>query len=79
MTKTATVTFDGRVLNPSSPLDLEADRTYRITIHGEEESSESTNAWECLESAAGSIDAPEDWASEHDHYLYGTPKRSKDE
>ena len=22
----------------------------------------------------GVIEAPEDWASEHDHYIYGTPK-----
>ena len=31
--------------------------------------------WELLERDAGSIVAPPDWASEHDHYLYGTPKR----
>jgi len=31
--------------------------------------------WELLEKNAGSIVAPPDWASEHDHYLYGTPKR----
>ena len=29
-----------------------------------------------LESLAGTVDAPSDWAAEHDHYLYGTPKRS---
>jgi hypothetical protein len=28
-----------------------------------------------LESLAGTVDAPADWAAEHDHYLYGTPKR----
>jgi hypothetical protein len=22
------------------------------------------------------VEMPPDWASEHDHYLYGTPKRS---
>ena len=31
--------------------------------------------WDVLESLVGSIDGPPDWASEHDHYLYGTPKR----
>ena len=36
----------------------------------------SGGAWDLLEHAAGSVDMPADWASEHDHYLYGTPKRS---
>lgn len=31
--------------------------------------------WELLEKNAGSIVGPPDWATEHDHYLYGTPKR----
>jgi hypothetical protein len=26
---------------------------------------------------AGSIEGPEDWSTEHDHYLYGTPKRNE--
>ena len=34
-----------------------------------------TTAWEILDRLAGSITAPPDWAEEHDHYLYGTPKR----
>jgi hypothetical protein len=33
------------------------------------------NAWDVLESLTGTIEAPSDWASEHDHYLYGTPKQ----
>lgn len=32
--------------------------------------------WDLLEHAAGTVDMPADWAGEHDHYLYGTPKRS---
>jgi len=32
--------------------------------------------WDLLEQAAGTVEMPSDWASEHDHYLYGTPKRS---
>jgi hypothetical protein len=32
--------------------------------------------WDLLEKAAGTVEMPADWASEHDHYLYGTPKRS---
>ena len=36
---------------------------------------EGKTAWDALRSHAGSVDMPEDWAKEHDHYLYGTPKR----
>ncbi|PSF37780.1 hypothetical protein C7H19_08875 [Aphanothece hegewaldii CCALA 016] len=34
------------------------------------------DAWDILENLAGTVDAPPDWSSEHDHYLYGTPKRN---
>lgn len=27
-----------------------------------------------LESLTGSVEAPADWATEHNHYLYGIPK-----
>lgn len=37
--------------------------------------SESADAWDVLEALIGTIDAPPDWASQHDHYLYDTPKR----
>ncbi len=32
-------------------------------------------AWDVLDSLTGSIASPADWAQEHDHYLYGGPKR----
>lgn len=32
--------------------------------------------WDLLERSAGTVEMPRDWASEHDHYLYSTPKRS---
>ncbi|WP_008309584.1 DUF2281 domain-containing protein [Leptolyngbya sp. PCC 6406] len=37
------------------------------------------NAWDVLESLAGTVEAPADWSAEHDHYLYSTAKRQKDE
>ena len=33
-------------------------------------------AWDVLRSATGAVEMPADWASEHDHYLYGAPRRS---
>lgn len=37
------------------------------------------NAWDVLESLAGTVEAPADWSVEHDHYLYGTVKRQSSE
>jgi hypothetical protein len=37
------------------------------------------NAWDVLESLTGTVEAPADWSAEHDHYLYGTPKRPESE
>jgi len=37
------------------------------------------NAWSVLDSLIGCVDAPSDWAEEHDHYISGTPKRRADE
>jgi hypothetical protein len=39
----------------------------------------SSNAWDVLESLTGTVEAPTDWSAEHDHYLYGTPKRQEPE
>lgn len=35
--------------------------------------------WSAIESLIGSVPGPEDSAREHDHYLYGSPKRAKAE
>lgn len=37
----------------------------------------SGDAWDVLELLTGSVEAPADWSSEHDHYLYGTPKHQE--
>jgi len=77
MSKILTVTFDGSVLRPDIPLDLEPNKRYVITIVSEDinSSDKAADVWNVLEDLTGTVDAPEDWASQHDHYLYGTPKR----
>ena len=35
---------------------------------------ESGSAWDVLESLIGTVEAPADWSSQHDHYLYSKPK-----
>lgn len=74
MGKTMTAVFDGRVLHLESPSDLEPDTRYLITIQSELPPSATGKAWDVLEALTGTLEAPDDWAGEHDHYLYGTPK-----
>ncbi len=35
---------------------------------------DSSDALDVPDRLTGSVEAPEDWAVQHDHYLYGTPK-----
>ena len=76
MAQTVTVVFDGQVLRPETPLNLEANTRYRVTITPvAPEDADAGDAWDVLVALSGSVEAPPDWASEHDHYLYGTPKQ----
>lgn len=77
MIKSVVAIFDGHVLRPEAALDLEPNARYQITIEPLEQqvSGAEGNAWDTLAGMAGSIEAPADWSSEHDHYLYGSPKR----
>ena len=75
MNKTLTAVFDGDDLRPDSPLDLTPNTRYVITIQSvEEQQRAEKNAWDVLEAMTGTVEAPSDWSSEHDHYLYGTAK-----
>ena len=75
MNKTLTVVFDGHVFRPDSPLDLEPNTRYVVTIQDVSPPAAEGDAWDILEALTGTLEAPQDWASEHDHYLYSTPKR----
>ncbi len=58
------------------PVELEPNAHYIVTIEREEVSSEQNqNVWDVLNTLTGSVEGPEDWSQEHDHYLYGLPKR----
>ena len=75
MSKTLTAVFDGDVLRPDSPIGLEPNTRYVITIQAVVPTVASGDAWDVLEALTGTLEAPNDWSSEHEHYLYGTPKR----
>lgn len=36
---------------------------------------QGASPWTMMDELAGSVEAPADWSDEHDHYLYGVPKR----
>ncbi len=74
MNKRITAVFDGNVLHPDAPLDLAPNTRYVIIIQESISPPVAGDAWDVLEAMTGTIEAPTDWSSEHDHYLYGTPK-----
>mgnify|MGYP006313448207 CR=1 FL=1 len=77
MSKTFHVIYDGKVLRPEGPIDLEPNAHYVATI--EHESLSGTHdLWNVFGGLTGKVEGPEDWSQEHDHYLYGTPKQGKD-
>ena len=68
--------FDGKVFVPHEPVNLPPDRA--VVLHVEiapDNGHPSGNVWDTLERQIGTVDAPPDWSAEHDHYLYGTPRR----
>lgn len=79
MAVTIEAVFDGEAFHPTEPLPLAPDRRYLLTIDEpqDEGNSGTGDAWDVLEALAGSVEAPPDWALEHDHYLLGGPKRGE--
>lgn len=80
MTKTKTLhaVFDGKVLKPEESVDLEVGKRYVLTIESKQKISdiEKDPAFD-LSSLAVKTNIS-DLATEHDHYLYGIPKRGSD-
>jgi hypothetical protein len=75
-TKTLHAVFDGKVLKPEGSVDLERDVRYLVAIEREEAMGKQS-LWDVLSEFSGMVEGPEDWSEEHDHYLYGVPKREK--
>jgi hypothetical protein len=79
MTKTLEALFDGEVFRPKDKIDLVPNKNYTLIIRDKDEKPDSLNAWDILDKLTGAVEAPQDWAFEHDHYLYGVPRKSKRE
>ncbi len=71
------MTYRGHVKNGQVTLDEAvslpegAEVTVEIVSNGQQ-----PTIWEKLRALAGTVEGPEDWAENHDHYIHGTPKRS---
>ena len=77
MKRTVDVVYDGEVLRPQEPLDLEPNARYRVTIEGEAARPSKPTRPRALGrilARARDLGIP-DLAEQHDHYLYGLPKQ----
>ena len=68
--------YDGKAFQPIAPVRLPVGA--RLTAQWDENEPQRESAWDVLRRLAGTVEAPEDWSEEHDHYLYGTPKHKSD-
>lgn len=70
--------FDGRVFVPEEPVDLPVGQAVDIQIPPPEKVARPTPLADLaavLEGLPASPDWPADGAAQHDHYLYGTPRK----
>jgi hypothetical protein len=91
MTRTIKVHFDGKVFVPDEPVDLPAGETAEIEVTvttspapadvGPPPPPDPEYPLRNLAEWASTLPidpaSPGDRAAQHDHYLYGTPKREK--
>ncbi len=75
MIKKIEAIFDGNVLRPAEPLDIEPNTRVRITVDVPETTDQPNGSF--LETAQGlNLDGPADWSENIDSYLYRGPAES---
>jgi len=75
-------TYENGVLKPAEPLPLAEHEKVRVTVEGVSPPAEHpplnlAEFFDAIEAECGLMEGPEDWAAEHDHYLYGAPKHGE--
>lgn len=79
--------FDGKNLCPDEPVSLPEGVTLEVVVSQPREAKPDAegsssgrenpmNIFQRIEQDCGLVEGPEDWSAEHDHYLYGSPKRA---
>jgi predicted DNA-binding antitoxin AbrB/MazE fold protein len=91
MTITIDATYEDGVLKPSQPLPFDEHAQVRVTVEpqietakppADEHANNEEPLWEQILSLTRDLPPeafeglPTDGASQHDHYIYGTPKRT---
>ena len=79
---TLTAHFDGKVLIPDEPVSLPVDCALEVQVQPLARGASASTPdrplvklLDCLEGFPENTDWPTDGAAQHDHYLYGQPKR----
>jgi hypothetical protein len=71
--------YDGKVLVPDEPVDLPVNRPLEVVVRPTGPVSTAAKPLLSLADALSELPAnpewPKDGAAQHDHYLYGLPKR----
>jgi hypothetical protein len=80
--ETRVMTYRGHVKNGQitldDPIELPEGAAVNVdlvAVETAENGQEQPTIWEKLLKLAGTVEGPEDWARNHDHYIHGTPKR----
>ena len=72
--------FDGRVIVPDNPIDLPLNQSFVVQVQPKANTTlcEAVPASALIWLAENAVDdeLPADLSLQHDHYLYGMPKRS---
>lgn len=74
VSKAIHATYDGQSFHVTEPIDI-APNTECIIYVEEVKDKKPVDAIDYLFSIAGTAHGPSDQSLEHDHYLYGTPKK----
>jgi hypothetical protein len=64
--------FDGQVIVPDEPVQLPVGQPLRVRVEVVEAAPRFADLLDFAKDLPG---APADLSAQHDHYLYGTPKR----
>lgn len=74
MSQTLEAIFDGEVLRPDEPIELEPNTRVRITIEPAPETESKSRSF--LDTALSlKLEGPSDWSEKFDDYLYGGETR----
>ena len=63
--------FDGHFFRPIEKISLSLDKKYLLRIQEIPLNENDLNPIDVLDSLTGTVEGPEDWAINHDKYLYG--------